>query len=101
MELGSPMIAMYLLGLPDHYKSHKFNPFYWQSYIKEVMKCWEDGNKETINVANPDKVALIKKAGRIIGLSPVYDYIFRPVEIENMSLWEWITWCKRVKKKNK
>jgi hypothetical protein len=101
MELGSPMIATYLLGLPDHYKSHKFNPFYWQSYVKEVMKSWEEVDKEVEQDAHPEKVTLLKKAGRIIGLSPVYDYIFRPSEIEDMSLWEWITRCKRVKKKSK
>jgi hypothetical protein len=27
MELGVPMIAMYLLGNPDHYTSHRFAPF--------------------------------------------------------------------------
>ncbi|KAF8239222.1 hypothetical protein L208DRAFT_1238427, partial [Tricholoma matsutake] len=33
LELGSPMICMHLLGHPDHYTSHKFVTFYWQSYI--------------------------------------------------------------------
>ena len=37
-EMGAPMIAMYLLGNPDHYTSHTFVPFYWQSYVQEVQK---------------------------------------------------------------
>ena len=35
-EMGAPMIAMYLLGNPDHYSSHTFVPFYWQSYVQEA-----------------------------------------------------------------
>ncbi|KAF8225699.1 hypothetical protein L208DRAFT_1117873, partial [Tricholoma matsutake] len=40
MEMGSPMIFMYLLGNPDHYKSHQFHPFYWQSFVQECRKPW-------------------------------------------------------------
>ena len=95
------MIVMYLLGLPDHYKSHTLNPFYWQSYVKEIMRSWGEGQKDADQEVHPEKVTLLKKGGRIIGLSPVYDYIFRPTEIKKMSLWEWITQCKRVKKRSK
>jgi hypothetical protein len=35
-EMGAPMIAMYLLGNPDHYTSHTFVPFYWQPYVQEA-----------------------------------------------------------------
>ena len=35
-EMGAPMIAMYLLGNPDHYTSHMFVPFYWRSYVQEA-----------------------------------------------------------------
>ncbi|KAF8872046.1 hypothetical protein BD779DRAFT_1380435, partial [Infundibulicybe gibba] len=75
MEMGSPMVCMYLLGHPDHYKSHEFALFYWQSYVRE--------------------------ARRIVGLSPVYDYIYRPVELSNMSLYDWIRRCRRVKLRKK
>ena len=37
-EMGSPMICMYLLGNPDHYTSHTFVPFYWQSFVTSVWK---------------------------------------------------------------
>jgi hypothetical protein len=43
-EMGAPMICMYLLGHPDHYKSHEFVPFYWQSFVMEVCKAFEDEN---------------------------------------------------------
>ncbi|KAF8878571.1 hypothetical protein BD779DRAFT_1409052, partial [Infundibulicybe gibba] len=69
MEMGSPMVSMYLLGNPDHYKSHEFTVFYWQSY----------------------------RHGRIVGLSPVYDYIYRPAELSDMSLYNWVRRCHREK----
>jgi hypothetical protein len=43
----------------------------------------------------PEKVALIKHKGKIIGLSNVYDYIYRPTELEDMTLFDWIGRCKR------
>ncbi|THU79270.1 hypothetical protein K435DRAFT_698199, partial [Dendrothele bispora CBS 962.96] len=60
---------MYLLDNPDHYTSHKFKPFHWNSF----------------------------KKGKIFGLSRVYDYVYRPLELENMSLYDWIRCCERVK----
>ncbi|KAF8884364.1 hypothetical protein BD779DRAFT_1443222 [Infundibulicybe gibba] len=75
MEMGSPMICMYLLGNPDHYKSHEFAVFYWQSYV----------------------LALIKRHGRIVGLSPVLDYTHRPVQLSNMCLYDWVRRCQRAK----
>ncbi|THU83627.1 hypothetical protein K435DRAFT_689223 [Dendrothele bispora CBS 962.96] len=71
MELGAPLICMYLLDNPDHYTSHKFKAFHW--------------------------IVLIKKNGRIFGLSRVYDYVYRPSELEHISLYDWIRRCERVK----
>ncbi|THU95718.1 hypothetical protein K435DRAFT_587196, partial [Dendrothele bispora CBS 962.96] len=68
MELGAPMICMFLLDNPDHYASHNFKPFHWSRYN-----------------------------GRMFGLSRVYDYIYRPSELENMSLYDWIRKCERVR----
>src|ERR1700724_1441046 len=42
MELGSPMIAMYLLGNPDHYMSHKFTLFYWSQFVSEALSPWKN-----------------------------------------------------------
>lgn len=36
LELGAPMLAMYLLGHPDHYTDHKFIPFYWKTFVNDV-----------------------------------------------------------------
>ncbi|KAF5365901.1 hypothetical protein D9615_010738 [Tricholomella constricta] len=95
MEMGSPMICMYLLGNPDHYTSHKFQTFYWQSYVSEVLSAWPDdtGNSNRL----PEKVMLIQRNGRVVGLSPVYDYIYRSADLESMSLYDWISQCTRIK----
>ncbi|KAF8234707.1 hypothetical protein L208DRAFT_1260384 [Tricholoma matsutake] len=93
MEMGAIMISMYLLGNPDHYTSHKFVPFYWQTYVSEARKVWHPEEATSFSI----KVALLKLKGKIIGLSPVFDYIYRAPELENMSLYDWIRRFKREK----
>ncbi|KAF8233242.1 hypothetical protein L208DRAFT_1267633 [Tricholoma matsutake] len=87
LEMGSPMICMYLLGNPDHYTSHKFATFFWVSFVNEVRKSWNEDFGEEL----PEKVAIFKHKGKVIGMSNVYDYIYRPVELDNVSLYEWIS----------
>ena len=90
-EMGAPMICMYLLGNPDHYKSHDFVPFYWQSFVMEAHKAFEEEKPSD----GAQKVMLIKKRGRVIGLSPVQDYLYRAPELEHVNLYEWIRCYKR------
>jgi hypothetical protein len=45
------------------------------------------------------KITLIKKKGKIIGLSPVYDYIYRSPELEHVCLYEWVQRFQRKKVK--
>jgi hypothetical protein len=98
-EMGAPMISMYLLGNPDHYTGHKFVPFYWQSFVHEARRDFTDENSES---AAPQKVAVFKKKGRVVGLSPVHDYIYRPHELAEVNLYDWIRCYKREKaRKNK
>ena len=91
-EMGAPMISMYLLGNPDHYTDHTFIPFYWQPYVQEAQREFGGGNSD-----GPQKVAIIKKKGRIVGLSPVHDYIHRPREADDVCLYDWVRCYKREK----
>ena len=93
MEIGAPMACMYLLRNPDHYTNHRFAPFYWQSYVQEARKVWHPKDSHDL----PEKVTLMKRRGKIIGLSPVYDYIYRSHELENMNLYDWVRRCTRKK----
>ena len=92
-EMGSPMICMYLLGNPDHYTSHTFVPFYWQSFVTRVKQDFDEDEQEV------QKVTLIKKKGKIVGLSPVYDYIYRSPDLEDVCLYDWVQRFQRIKVK--
>jgi len=57
------MIAMYLLGNPDHYTGHLFVPFYWESYVQEARRAFEDGDAKV-----PQKLTVIKKKRKDFGI---------------------------------
>jgi len=121
MEMGSPMICMYILGNLDHYKSHDFQVFYWVSFVnaarspwvervshdcKEVLKM--DGTSLNSNVVqheqsdmealagikeSKEKVTILKYNNRFIGLSPVHNYIYRCEALRHMCLYDWVARC--------
>ncbi|KAK0449810.1 uncharacterized protein EV420DRAFT_1275111 [Desarmillaria tabescens] len=88
-EIGSPMICLYLLGFPDHYTNKKFITFYWKSYVAEAVSSWKDPGSSIDKV----QITLKKRKGSIIGVSPVEDYIHRPVQLEHISLYDWMCTC--------
>ena len=92
-EMGAPMVCMYLLDNPDHYTNHKFVPFYWYAFVAEAQKAWEQPK----SIESPDKVTLIRTKKRVVGLSPSHDYIYRPSELEFMTLYEWARLSRRQK----
>lgn len=95
MELGGPMISMYLLGNPDHYMSHQFAPFYWTQFVQETLSAWQESGESAV------KTVIIKKKNQIVGLSPIHDYKFHPKGLDNMNLYTWISRCRREKKSKK
>ncbi|KAF9521442.1 hypothetical protein CPB83DRAFT_736156, partial [Crepidotus variabilis] len=97
MEIGSPMACLYLLGNPDHYTSHTFKTFYWRPFVREVQKPW--ASKE--NEDQPEKVLLNKNLGKFVGLSPIDDYIFRPLQYENVNLYNWICGSQKERRSKK
>lgn len=97
MEMGSLMISMYLLRKPDHYKSHKFSPFYWQSFVQECQRPWvhtDEASDVGQDGAKSEKVVIIKCNSQIISLSPILDYVYCSEDINSMCLYEWVTRCK-------
>ncbi|KAF5342948.1 hypothetical protein D9758_014967 [Tetrapyrgos nigripes] len=95
MELGAPMIAMYLLDKPDHYTSHEFRSFYWKDFVSEARKFWLEPNEVQTN--KEEKVVVIQHKGKIIGFSSVFDYIYHAEALSGMTLYEWVCQCERVK----
>ena len=93
LEIGGPMASLYLLGNPDHYTNHTFVVFYWKSYVTEVLKAWKQNSD-----VQSDKVIVLKNDnGEFVGSSTVDDYIYRPYELSDKSLYEWIQIYKRSK----
>ena len=93
MEIGSPMACLYLLQNPDHYTNLDFAPIFWKSFVNEARKAFDPEESDRLH----EKVTLLKRRGCIIGLSPIYDYIFRPVELEDMCFYDWVRLCRREK----
>ncbi len=74
-EMGAPMLAMYLMGHPDHYTDHQFKTLYWKNYVTEVRDVWWDKNDKAKE--DTHKLTMVKeKDGKIVGVSPVIDYMF-------------------------
>ena len=99
------MACMYLLGNPDHYTSHRFVPFYWKQYANRVAAAWYAHDKEVNNITPEnteveqfDERLLLSVAsdGNVVSRSKVDDYIHRPQELEDMSLYDWVTYCEKV-----
>ncbi|PBK89458.1 hypothetical protein ARMGADRAFT_884469, partial [Armillaria gallica] len=85
LEIGAPMLAMYLMDQPDHYTDHKFKMLYWRSYVMEAKQPWLDDNKKETG----HKVTLMHHNGRVVEVSPVIDYMYRPHELQYMNVYEW------------
>src|SRR6266581_1338544 len=51
--------------------------------------------KEESNAS--EKVAILKYNNKIIGLSPVHDYIYRGEALRDMCLYDWVARCERTK----
>ncbi|KAF7789842.1 hypothetical protein EIP86_000788 [Pleurotus ostreatoroseus] len=91
-EIGGPMAAMYLLKHPDHYTPFKFRKFYWYNFVSKVESYWHKGLKErAFNQKQPDeKILLWEKDAEYFGVSMVEDYMYRPTELTDMSLYDWV-----------
>ncbi|KAF8125103.1 hypothetical protein EV363DRAFT_1176404, partial [Boletus edulis] len=100
LEVGAPMASLYLLQHPDHYTSHRFVSFYWTSYVNEVKKAW---NTDNLLDTEEDPLILSRFKNIIIGVSVVFDYMYRPKEHDHLCLYDWIRQyeCVSMSKKSK
>ncbi|KAH7880293.1 uncharacterized protein C8R40DRAFT_1026129, partial [Lentinula edodes] len=96
LELGSPMISLYLLQNPDHYTSHYYVPFYWRTYVSAARSVFQENDENS-----QPKVVLTKRWDKLIGLSSSFDYTHRPTEHEGYYLYDWIRTFYRITKRNK
>ena len=46
---------------------------------------------------HPEKLMIFKRNGRVIGFSPVHDYVYRPAKLHSICLYDWFSTCQREK----
>ncbi|KAJ7315248.1 hypothetical protein DFH08DRAFT_715920, partial [Mycena albidolilacea] len=113
LQIGSPMASLYLLKHPDHYTNYTFKPFWWKSYVGMVRSAWDaqerpaypnqsgtadhdlDGETEL------DQIVLMNSKDKVVGATNVDDYIWRPMEFEHTSLYDYVQMTKRMKRSPK
>ncbi|KAI9063186.1 hypothetical protein FKP32DRAFT_1553074, partial [Trametes sanguinea] len=99
-EIGGPSASAHLLGLPDHYTSHRFRPFFWRGYVRRALDDCPPG----LNVYEPvgdenargesdereERVVLGSSRQGVVPLSKVNDYVCRPRELSDISLYDYM-----------
>ena len=99
LELGAPFAATYLLGLPDHYTNVQFKVCYWQSYVDQIEKIWRDyeAGGDHGDILDMATVLIYKTGDNYKATSPLYDYVYRPRELEDICLYNYISLYEKVK----
>ncbi|KAI0355616.1 hypothetical protein OH77DRAFT_1362026, partial [Trametes cingulata] len=89
-EMGGPAACAHLLGNPDRYTNQSFKTFFWHAYVKEAMRdvACADGRR-WVAADVEEKVLLALNDSKVVGLSKIYDYLYRADELEAMSLYEY------------
>ena len=80
------------IGKSDHYTHHKFVPFYWRNFVREIQQYWFPAQVDP----EKDRVVVNKQKGDFIGTRNIDDYIYRPKEYKDINLYTWI----RLERKN-
>ncbi|KAH9899679.1 hypothetical protein C8Q73DRAFT_625331, partial [Cubamyces lactineus] len=87
-EIGAPAVCSYLLGYPDHYTNCHFKIFFWYSYVKQTLRDVDSTMLESVE--RDEDVILSKHEKSVIGITKVQDYVYRPSELEEWSLYEYL-----------
>jgi hypothetical protein len=89
-EVGGPLVAAYMLGNGDHYTNRAFQSFYWKVFANNVeshfvhqhqgMSHFVPDPNESVELANVD--------GSILSVSLHTDWVFRPLSLQDMCLYD-------------
>lgn len=104
-EIGSPMASMYILGHPDHYTNCTFVPLNWKSYVSYVdasfsqtdNDCSCDNLDDAQYEFSKQKLLIMRHQNRLVGYNNVLDYVLRPDECNECTLYDWITQYRKIK----
>ena len=101
MDIGAPMASMYLLGNPDHYTDQFFVNFHWRSHVNEMLRTSYDDNFSLHDYLTDDNILLSRNDGGIFAVSPVFDYIHRPIQLSHICLLNWMVTFRKISYKTK
>jgi hypothetical protein len=80
-ELSGPQVASYMLGLPDHYTSHRYICLHLSAVLQYLDSTEELPPQEEVLLELGNEDAVVQVSQRI-------DYMFRGNTLSNMSLYE-------------
>ena len=85
------MLSASLLGNPDHYTGHEFKPFYWYSHMRFVASaCGVDlGSKDSNGKGDSVRIG-VGSEEELVAHSKVHDYIYRPSELSELCLYDFV-----------
>ncbi len=90
-EMGGPAVCSYLLGNPDRYTNRVFKVFFWYAYVKRVLLDTRSASDVLLgDGGSEERVVVALNSNKVVGLSKVNDYVYRPKEFENMPLYDYL-----------
>lgn len=90
LEVGGPMLCAHLLGNPEYYISHKFTVLFWYPYVRHVANYWKISLSKSGNICVRDTVTIVSRNQHLLPNTKMNDYIYRPPQFENCSLYDFI-----------
>ncbi|TFK65637.1 hypothetical protein BDN72DRAFT_871770 [Pluteus cervinus] len=97
-ELSSQQVASYLMDYGDGYRSHKFRKLFWTSAEQRFAAYIDSGDqdRDSLRLSSTEDVLLSLHEGTLVPRSDqLTDYLHRPVELEEMSLWDFVAFFAR------
>ncbi|KAF8332954.1 hypothetical protein F5887DRAFT_823370, partial [Amanita rubescens] len=110
-ELSAQQVALFALRGADFYTSHCFRRLYWrhiEEYVDRILPLSSnlssdtDGAELSGEQMNPDsagdtaRVGVNRTEGFVRKGSQLSDYLYRPRELESLSLWDFTAHCEKV-----
>ncbi|KAH9855421.1 hypothetical protein C2E23DRAFT_866600 [Lenzites betulinus] len=90
-EMGGPAACSYLLGHPQRYTNRVFKVFFWSSYVKRAMATVRSSvSMDVASDESAERIVLAMNSDKVVGLSKVNDYVHRPIEFNDMCLYEYM-----------
>ena len=104
-ELSAQQVALYAIRGADNYTSHTFTRLFWRQFESHIDRTFPlpptAGEDEDVGnpVSNPEpsddeaSVRITPHVGLVLKGSALTDYASRPLELDVLSLWDFVAHC--------